>query len=43
MVLQLNKLDFPSPKDAFVPNFVEIGPAVLEKKPFIFRQYISAT
>ena len=35
MVLQLNKLDFPSPKDAFVPNLVEIGPQVLEK-PFVF-------
>ena len=32
----------PLTKGCFVPNLVEIGPAVLEKKIFKFRQYIFA-
>ena len=41
MVLK-NKLEFPLPKDAFVPSLDEIDPLVLEKKIFKFRQCIFA-
>ena len=30
--LHINKIESSSPMDAFVPNLVEIGPVVLEKK-----------
>ena len=38
--LHLNKLESSSPKDAFVPSLVEIGPVVFEKKIFKLRQCI---
>ena len=40
MVLHLNKLEFPSSKDALCHILVEISPAVLEKKIFKFCQCI---
>ena len=36
--IHLNKLETPSPKEAFVPSLVEIGSVVLEKKNFKFCQ-----
>ena len=42
VVLHLNKLEFPSPKDVFVPSLVEIGLVVLKKKTYRVRQCIFA-
>ena len=40
VILNLNKLEFPSLMICFVPSLVEIEAAVLGKKIFKFRQYI---
>mgnify|MGYP000281472926 CR=1 FL=1 len=39
MVLHLNKLEYPSPKDAIVQISVEIGLVALEKK--IFKNFVN--
>ena len=38
IISHLNKLESPSSKRCFVPSLVEIGPVVLQKTIFIFRQ-----
>ena len=42
MVLHLNKLESPSPKNALWQVCLKLGPVVLEKKIFKIRQYIFA-
>ena len=42
VALHLNKLESPFSHECSVPSLDEIGPAVLEKKIFKFRQYVFA-